>query len=362
VSGEQAKALREALIAAYDQKTFEMMLRERLGKQLPHMVNLKQGFSAVVHDLVRVAEQEGWIGALIRAALRDRPGNAALRKFRAENPALCRTGLQHRTTFPAIARLILVVSILPVALFLGSPSPTLPPAPAPPPSPKPAGPEVKVRPRLEPHKFKNQLDDIRKKQFDRCMALCMAEDQWERYWRDVRNAAEELWKGDIADSDYVEFIIGLCTYSGKAHLDPTFQVIPEFREFAAPDGGSLEQWLLNLQNVRVEAEVCEVRILDSVSWWLLFVGYFEGLKLNPFSKIVREKRNWRTDEFKRLFRDQAQQQFDNQKKFFDDEFVLRVYARWYERGVYDDDKTLSELQQSIRNKARNLNPWKRAEK
>ena len=76
--------LRDALVAAFDEETFEVFLLEKLDKDLAHLTPSKGDFPYRVFRLVRRADQEGWVTALISEAARARPGNVTIRELEGE--------------------------------------------------------------------------------------------------------------------------------------------------------------------------------------------------------------------------------------------------------------------------------------
>jgi hypothetical protein len=63
------------------------MLKFRLNKDRAQLVG-SGPFRAVVFELIKVAEREGWRGKLIAAAREYVPGNAALQQFCRDYPHL----------------------------------------------------------------------------------------------------------------------------------------------------------------------------------------------------------------------------------------------------------------------------------
>jgi hypothetical protein len=91
LTGKVMEALRDALCAAFDQNSFDQMLRLRLNKDRGQLV-AADGFRTVVFKVIDVAHREGWVPDLVTAAAGDKPGNPTLKKFCAEHPHLVRTG------------------------------------------------------------------------------------------------------------------------------------------------------------------------------------------------------------------------------------------------------------------------------
>lgn len=84
LSGQQVGRLRDALVAAFDEETFEVFLLEKLDKDLAHLTPSKGDFPYRVFKLIRRAVQEGWVTALISEAARARPGSVSLRELQGE--------------------------------------------------------------------------------------------------------------------------------------------------------------------------------------------------------------------------------------------------------------------------------------
>jgi hypothetical protein len=72
LTGEQRKALREALIDAFDQDTLAIMLSDKLDKRWDLLVKTAD-FRVQVFQLILKAEQEGWTYKLVLAAGESRP-------------------------------------------------------------------------------------------------------------------------------------------------------------------------------------------------------------------------------------------------------------------------------------------------
>jgi hypothetical protein len=85
LTGKRMEALRDALCAAFDQESFDQMLRMRLEKRdlVP-----PGAFRTVVFRVIDIASRENWIPALVRAAITWNPRNFVLKKFCEENPDL----------------------------------------------------------------------------------------------------------------------------------------------------------------------------------------------------------------------------------------------------------------------------------
>jgi hypothetical protein len=80
MNGLQLKALRDALCEAFTLDSLDQMLRFRLNKDRAAIVD-KADLNTVVFNLIAVAQREGWLDDLVRAAAEENPGSPALRKF-----------------------------------------------------------------------------------------------------------------------------------------------------------------------------------------------------------------------------------------------------------------------------------------
>jgi hypothetical protein len=85
LTGEQTQELTDALGgdqgAAFDHDTLEQMVRFKLGKDLYALVARDKPLHTVAFELIKVAEQEGWTDALVRAAYISRPNNTRVKAF-----------------------------------------------------------------------------------------------------------------------------------------------------------------------------------------------------------------------------------------------------------------------------------------
>jgi hypothetical protein len=77
LSGEQFKALRDALVDAFDYDAFEQMLRFELDKILRNIVE-KGPMNTVAFRVIDLTQREGWTLDLVHAARVANPGHAAL--------------------------------------------------------------------------------------------------------------------------------------------------------------------------------------------------------------------------------------------------------------------------------------------
>lgn len=78
LSGKQPKKLQEALIDAFPTSTsLEQMLLHELDKNLNEIAG-EGSLQDIVFTLIQVAESQGWIEDLIRAARKSNPGNQNL--------------------------------------------------------------------------------------------------------------------------------------------------------------------------------------------------------------------------------------------------------------------------------------------
>jgi hypothetical protein len=85
LSAQQFEELTDALGgdqgAAFDHDTLEQMVEFKLGKTLYALVPRDKPLRTVAFELIKVAEQEGWTDALVRAAYNARPNNARVKAF-----------------------------------------------------------------------------------------------------------------------------------------------------------------------------------------------------------------------------------------------------------------------------------------
>jgi hypothetical protein len=159
----------------------------------------------------------------------------------------------------------------------------------------------------------------------------------------------------------VRFINELTVYSWDVHNHDRVQAIPELRIAASVDGGTLEAWVRKLLRTELpDATVCGVKLGSrSVSWYLLFIGFFEGCKLDAginLADAFAASTNWESNEFKARFRSLARAQFENQKSDFDD-VVATLYAEWCTHPEnYDPAAALNTVQTRISRKLSELTP------
>jgi hypothetical protein len=78
LNGQQVGRLCDALVTAFDEESLEVFLLRSLDKDLAHLAPSKGDFPYRVFKLIRRADQEGWVSALISEAARARPGSTAL--------------------------------------------------------------------------------------------------------------------------------------------------------------------------------------------------------------------------------------------------------------------------------------------
>jgi hypothetical protein len=76
-TGQQLKALRSALVDAFNSTSFEQMLRFELNKKVENIAG-SGPLNAVTYKVIDAAEMEGWTLDLVRAARIANPGNALL--------------------------------------------------------------------------------------------------------------------------------------------------------------------------------------------------------------------------------------------------------------------------------------------
>lgn len=85
MTGPQLGGLRDALCEAFDQDSFDQLLRIHLDVDREQVVGAGNKES-VVFSFLKVAHRKGWLPDLVRAARAENPGNPALRKWCDENP------------------------------------------------------------------------------------------------------------------------------------------------------------------------------------------------------------------------------------------------------------------------------------
>ncbi|HJZ59028.1 MAG TPA: TIR domain-containing protein [Gemmataceae bacterium] len=84
LDGKQIESLRDALCSAFDQDSLDEMLRFRLNKDREKLVG-SGSLRRVILKLILLAEREGWVSELIRAARGFNPGSPELRRFCAQH-------------------------------------------------------------------------------------------------------------------------------------------------------------------------------------------------------------------------------------------------------------------------------------
>jgi hypothetical protein len=89
LTGQQLRALRNALVDAFNSSTFEQMLRFELDKKLENIAG-SGPLNTVTFRVIDAAEMEGWTLDLVRAARVTNPGNASLHQV-AESLSLSST-------------------------------------------------------------------------------------------------------------------------------------------------------------------------------------------------------------------------------------------------------------------------------
>jgi hypothetical protein len=89
LTGQQLRALRNALVDAFNASTFEQMLRFELDKKLENIAG-SGPLNTVTFKVIDAAEMEGWTLDLVRAARVTNPGNASLHQV-AESLSLSST-------------------------------------------------------------------------------------------------------------------------------------------------------------------------------------------------------------------------------------------------------------------------------
>jgi hypothetical protein len=77
--------LRDALCEAFDQKSFDQMLRLNLNMKREEIVK-DNDFKTVTLEVIQVADRQGWVADLVRAARESNPGNPVLQKYVTDHP------------------------------------------------------------------------------------------------------------------------------------------------------------------------------------------------------------------------------------------------------------------------------------
>lgn len=80
LSGQQFKALRDALLDAFDAASFAEMLRFELDRKVEHLAGNGR-LRSVAFEVINAAEQQGWILDLVRGARIANPRNPSLYKL-----------------------------------------------------------------------------------------------------------------------------------------------------------------------------------------------------------------------------------------------------------------------------------------
>src|SRR5688572_8991877 len=80
LTGQQLRALRNALADAFNPSSFEQMLRFELNKKVENIAG-NGPFNTVAYKVIDAAEMEGWTLDLVRAARITNPGNANLHQI-----------------------------------------------------------------------------------------------------------------------------------------------------------------------------------------------------------------------------------------------------------------------------------------
>ena len=80
LTGQQLRALRNALVDAFNPASFEQMLRFELNKKVENIAG-SGPLNSVAFKVIDAAEMEGWTLDLVRAARITNPGNASLHQI-----------------------------------------------------------------------------------------------------------------------------------------------------------------------------------------------------------------------------------------------------------------------------------------
>ncbi|MGW6742141.1 effector-associated domain EAD1-containing protein [Streptomyces sp. NPDC055025] len=91
MNGRIAHQFSEALLDAYLPEQLDQLLYYRLDKQR-HRITMKTSYDAVVFDLIRTADSEGWFDRLVVAARQSRPGHVGLFRFAQDQRLAVDTG------------------------------------------------------------------------------------------------------------------------------------------------------------------------------------------------------------------------------------------------------------------------------
>ncbi|MCW3842865.1 effector-associated domain EAD1-containing protein [Micromonospora yasonensis] len=96
--GRSFEELAEALLDVFPERSpFEQMLRYDLEIRLARLVGDASGMEHIVFRVISVAEEHGWLAALVDAALRRRPGTNSLYRWAERHPHLVDLRAEQRT-------------------------------------------------------------------------------------------------------------------------------------------------------------------------------------------------------------------------------------------------------------------------
>ncbi|MET7290295.1 effector-associated domain EAD1-containing protein [Streptomyces sp. NPDC005573] len=77
LDGQVAERFSEALMEAFQPEQLRQFLYYRLNKDL-HRISMRTSYDAIVFDVIRAADSEGWLDLLATAARKSRPGHPGL--------------------------------------------------------------------------------------------------------------------------------------------------------------------------------------------------------------------------------------------------------------------------------------------
>ena len=81
LTSKQAGQFLEALLDAFDRKSFEQMLLFNLDKRLDQIAASSTNNREAYFDVIKKAKQEGWLMKLVNNAYEEVPGNIKLKEF-----------------------------------------------------------------------------------------------------------------------------------------------------------------------------------------------------------------------------------------------------------------------------------------
>ena len=81
LKGEQIGEFRAALLNAFDVDSFQIMMLERLDKELSHYAPMNKDFPTILFELIKKANREEWVDELILKSKEAIPKNQMLYAF-----------------------------------------------------------------------------------------------------------------------------------------------------------------------------------------------------------------------------------------------------------------------------------------